>query len=180
MFEAGHPYKGIGEAGVRSRGHCSADIEDWAQIMVEETMIDGVVVLGSPYISVCADAEELDGAQAAEVIDALQIARGRLHDILWAGFQVTNACPPWCTRRTHGDEIASGMPLVHGTHPLGELQATETPSGWVAVDIEQWADRPPMVNLTSSDSYLTRDETIKLATILLSAVAKLDEINAGS
>ena len=79
MFEAGHPYKEIGKE--RCRMHCSKDFGQWAQIMAEESMIDGVVILGAPYISVFADAEELTAEQASEVIGALQVARLKLDEI---------------------------------------------------------------------------------------------------
>src|SRR5665213_2461216 len=43
MFEAGHPYKEIVEDVEQVRFHCSEDIDQWAQIVAHETMIDGAV-----------------------------------------------------------------------------------------------------------------------------------------
>jgi len=91
MFEAGHPYKDVVEDVEQVRFHCSEDIHDWAQITAHETMIDGVVTHGAPYINVYADAEELTGEQAGEVIEALRVARIRLDEIN-AGSQ---RCTPW-------------------------------------------------------------------------------------
>ena len=82
MFEAGHPYKEIVEDVEQVRFHCSEDIDQWAQIVAHESVIDGAVTLGTPYINVYADAEELTAAQASEVIDALHIAREILGEII--------------------------------------------------------------------------------------------------
>ena len=80
IFEAGHPYKGVPEV-EQFRSHCSKDIQDWAQICAHESVVDGVVTQGAPYINVYADAEELTGEQAGEVIEALRVARVRLDEI---------------------------------------------------------------------------------------------------
>jgi hypothetical protein len=84
----------------------------------------------------------------------------------------------WCVR--NDADHPSGGDAIHGTDALAKLDVANTPEGTVRITIEPVSDEQPLIDFMADDAYLTREEAIRVATMLRDAVTKLDEITTAT
>ncbi|MGI8879022.1 MAG: hypothetical protein ACR2KJ_00610 [Jatrophihabitans sp.] len=83
VLQAGHVYEGVlpDDENTRARSHLALSERLGVQVCVEERNRGGVVELGTPFIVVYGDGDEMNAEQAEQLGDTIRAAAQRLREI---------------------------------------------------------------------------------------------------